>query len=298
VSLAPDPERGFDFRPPAGAASLVPGTVMHARMKPKVHRFSYKVFNLLIDVDRLVEAGRLSRFFSVGRGFNLAGFRESDHGDGRTPLRAYAEGLLAPAGVSLTGGRVLLLCYPRILGFVFNPISVYFCYGRTDDLVAVIYEVRNTFGQMHSYVAPVAPGELSPAGLRQTRDKQFYVSPFMDMDLRYHFRLLPPGDEVRLRILETDAEGPILSATFSGRRETLTSVALLRQCLAIPFMTLKVVAGINWEALKLWLKGVRLRARPAPPIAAASYGKRSQPPVAWTQHRLMPPRDQPLGSPR
>lgn len=295
------------FPPPASAVSLVPGTVMHARMKPKVHRFSYKVFNLLIDIDRLPEAGRVSRVFSVGARFNLASFRESDHGDGRTPLRAHVERLLRPAGIDLTGGRVLLLCYPRILGFVFNPISVYFCYAADASLAAVIYEVRNTFGEMHSYVAPIATGELSEAGLRQTRKKLFYVSPFLDMALRYHFRLLPPGEAVRLRILETDAEGPILAATFTGTREDLTTAGLLRQCIAIPFMTLKVVAGIHWEALKLWLKGVGLRTRPAPP-AATSYADRPEPSstelaateltAAWTQHRPLPACDQPIGTHR
>jgi DUF1365 family protein len=271
------------FPPPGSAVSLVRGTVMHARMKPKVHRFNYKVFNLLIDLDRLDEAGRASRFFSVGGRFALAGFREGDHGDGSTPLRDHVERLLAPAGVDLAGGRVLLWCYPRILGFVFNPISVYFCYRADTALAAVIYEVRNTFGEMHSYVAPVLPSEISPAGLRQERDKLFYVSPFLDMPLRYHFRLLPPGDSVRIRILETDAEGPILAASFNGRRQDLTSTRLLAACLAIPFMTLKVVAGIHWQALKLWLKGVGLRGRPAPPTAA-SYVDPPARPAAWTQN--------------
>lgn len=277
------------FPPPASVVSLVPGTVMHARMKPKQHRFSYRVFNLLIDIGALDRAARVSRFFSIGPRFNLAGFRESDHGGGSGSLRAHVDALLAPAGVDLAGGRVLLLCYPRILGFVFNPISVYFCYGPDRDLAAVIYEVRNTFGEMHSYVAPVVAGELSVAGLRQERDKLFYVSPFLDMPLRYHFRLLPPGEgEVRVRILETDAEGPILAATFAGRRKDLTTPALLRECLAVPFMTLKVVAGINWEALKLWIKGVGLRTRPNPPEPASYAASRDQP-AAWTRHRPMHP---------
>jgi hypothetical protein len=273
------------FPAPTSPVSLVPGTVMHARMKPKTHRFTYRVFNLLIDLDRLPEAGRASRLFRIGPGLSLASFRESDHGDGKMKLRTHVERLLVPAGVDLAGGRVLLLCYPRILGFVFNPISVYHCYDAKGALVAMIYEVRNTFGEIHSYVAPVVSGELSEAGLRQERDKLFYVSPFLDMKLRYHFRLLPPTDKIQLRILETDAEGPILAATFTGMRQDLTSAALLRACTAIPFMTLKVVAGIHWEALKLWLKGVRLVTRPAPPAPASYATPPHQPPAAWTQHR-------------
>ncbi len=183
-------------------------------------------------------------------------------------LRAYVERLLAPTGVDASGGRILLLCYPRVLGFVFNPISVYFVYAASGNLVAMIYEVRNTFGQMHCYVCPVTPGQLTEAGLRQERDKLFYVSPFIEMAMRYRFRIKPPTDEaVSLRILETDPEGPLLAATFFGRKRPLTSWHVLRLTALIPLMTVKVVAGIHWEALKLWLKGVRLVDRPAPPPA-------------------------------
>lgn len=263
------------FTPPQAAASLYPGSVMHARMKPKVHRFTYKVFNLLIDLDRLEEAHRTSALFSVNR-FNLVSFRPSDHGDGTSAnLRAYIDGLLAPSGVSLQGGRVLLLCYPRLLGFAFNPISVYFCYAASGEVAAMVYEVRNTFGEMHSYVARIEPGQLSEAGIRQERDKRFHVSPFLDMPMRYHFRLRPPGDGVHVRILETDATGPILAATFTGRRRNLTSFEIAKSCLRFPLMTLKVVAGIHFEALRLWLKGVALQTRPPPP-PPVSYADQSK----------------------
>jgi DUF1365 family protein len=244
------------------AASLYFGEVMHARLKPMGHRFTYRVMSLLIDLDRLGEADRQSPLFGVNRAA-LYSFREADHGrrDG-SPLRDYAQACAARHGIDLAGGKVLLLCYPRLLGFTFNPLSVYFCHRADGTLALVIYEVRNTFGDIHAYVLPVRDGELSAAGLRQQQDKLFYVSPFVEMAMRYHFRVLPPGDTVRLRILETDREGPLLSATFFGRRRALTSVALLRAFFTLPLVTLKIVGAIHFEALRLWLKGARLVPRP------------------------------------
>ena len=140
------------FPAPEGAAWLYPGDVMHARMKPKAHRFAYKVFCLLIDIDRLAEANQMSALFSVGR-FNLVSFHEKDHGAGDgSSLRSHIDRLMAPLGVEPGDGRALLLCYPRLLGFAFNPISVYFVYASGGEPVAIIYEVRNTFGEMHTYV--------------------------------------------------------------------------------------------------------------------------------------------------
>lgn len=257
------------FAPPEGAVWLYPGNVMHARMKPKTHRFAYKVFCILVDLDQLGRADATSRLFSVNR-FNLLGFRESDHGPedkaaAAGHLRAHIDRLLEPTGIDPVGRRVLLLCYPRLLGFAFNPISVYFIYDRNGACTALIYEVRNTFGEMHTYVCPVEPGQLNQAGIRQERDKLFYVSPFMAQQMRYRFRILPPGERVNVRILENDAEGPILAATFTGKRHNLTSMAIVKACTAMPLMTLKVVAGIHWEAAKLWFKGIEFYNRPARP---------------------------------
>lgn len=251
--------------PPAAAASLYIGDVMHARLKPLGHRFQYRVMSLLIDLDRLDEADRMSPLFGVNRRA-LYSFRETDHGprDGSS-LRAYAQASAAAQGVDLSGGRVLLLTYPRIVGYTFNPLSVYFGYDASGGLAVVIYEVRNTFGDIHPYVMPVRSGELGPAGLRQEQDKLFYVSPFIEMAMRYHFRIVPPGDIVRLRILETDAEGPLLSATFAGTRRALSTASLLRAFLSLPMMTFKVIAAIHWEALRLWIKGAKLVPRPASP---------------------------------
>jgi DUF1365 family protein len=244
------------------AASLYFGEVMHARLKPVGHRFSYRVMSLLIDLDRLEEADRQSALFGVNRAA-LYSFNEADHGDrDGSPLRAYARRRAAEHGIDLAGGRVLLLCYPRLLGYTFNPLSVYFCYRADGGLALVIYEVRNTFGAIHAYALPVKSGEISDAGIRQEQDKLFYVSPFVEMAMRYRFRVLPPGDCVKLRILETDSEGPLLAATFNGRRHALNTLALLRSFFALPVVTVKIIAAIHWEALRLWLKGVGLAPRP------------------------------------
>lgn len=244
------------------AAVLYRGDVMHARLKPVLHRFVYRVLNILIDLDRLAEADRQSRLFAVNRR-GLFSFHERDHGplDG-TPLASYVRSVAADAGVDLDGGRILLLCYPRLMGYAFNPLSVYYGYDARGRLALLIYEVRNTFGEHHSYVCPVRPGEESVAGTRQTCAKRFYVSPFIGMDMRYHFRLSPPREDVKIRILETDAGGPLLSATFHGRKEPLTSPHLIAAFLALPFVTLKVMGGIHYEAARLWLKGAHLVPRP------------------------------------
>jgi DUF1365 family protein len=243
---------------PADAAALYVGDVMHARLKPMGHRFSYRVMSLLLDLDRLAEANRQSPLFGINCAA-LYSFRESDHGarDG-TSLRAYAQACSAERGIDLTGGRVLLLCYPRLLGYTFNPLSVYFCYRADGELALLIYEVRNTFGDIHPYVLPVKSGNISEAGVRQQQDKLFYVSPFIEMAMRYHFRVRPPGERVQLRILETDSDGPLLAATFNGSRRALNTKALLRAFFALPLVTLKIMAAIHWEALRLWLKGARL----------------------------------------
>ena len=240
------------------AATLYVGKVMHARLKPVGHRFSYRVMSLLIDLDRLEAADRQTALFGVNRRA-LYSFHEADHGerDGSS-LRDYAQRQAAQQGIDLTDGRVQLLCYPRLLGYVFNPLSVYICHQANGQLALLIYEVRNTFGDIHAYALPVNSSDVSPAGIRQEQDKQFYVSPFIEMAMRYHFRLVAPKEQIKLRILETDRDGPLLSATFNGRRRALTTRELLRSFVSLPAVTIKIVAAIHWEALRLWWKGVRL----------------------------------------
>lgn len=255
--------------PPVAAGVLYTGEVMHARLKPFGHRFVYRVFSLLVDIDRLGELAAMTPLLAVNRR-GLTSFLESDHveRDSET-IRGFVDRLLAEAGIAQPAARVLLLAYPRILGYVFNPISVYFAYATDGALVAMIYAVRNTFGQRHTYVAPVLPGDVGPAGVRQSRTKIFHVSPFMDMGTQYNFRMLPPGRTVRMRIHETEGGEPLLAATFVGDATPL-STPRLASCLArFPLMTFKIVAGIHWEALKLWLKGARFRRSPPAPAAAS-----------------------------
>jgi DUF1365 family protein len=265
----------------AAAASLYVGEVMHARLKPIGHRFSYRVMSLLIDLDRLDVADRQSLLFGVNRAA-LYSLAEADHGDrDGSSLRAYAQRCATAQGVDLTGGRVLLLCYPRVLGYTFNPLSVYFCYRADGVLALIIYEVRNTFGEIHPYALPVKPADVSAAGVRQSQDKSFYVSPFIEMAMRYHFRVSPPQEHVKLRILETDRSGPLLAATFNGLRRPLNNVELLRAFFALPLVTLKIFAAIHWEALRLWLKGARpvprQNATPDPRLAAAKSNDYTSP---------------------
>ena len=259
------PAKAGEFIPPTAPASFYVGPVMHARMKPVYHRFSYRVFSTLVDLAKLDTVNRLSPFLSVNR-FNLLSFNEHDHGacDG-TSLLTYAKTLFQSAGVDLTNGKILLLCYPRVLGYVFNPLSVYFGYAPNGELKGVLYEVRNTFGQMHTYVEPVEEGMLTPAGLRQERAKRFYVSPFNPVMMTYFFRVKPPDPSVAVRILVKDEEGPVLAASFHGDMRPLTTQNLLWLSLTMPLLTLKIMIGIHIEAFWLWIKGMRLVPRPKPP---------------------------------
>lgn len=250
--------------------ALYVGDVMHQRMKPVGHRFRYKVYSLLIDLDRIEEANNLSPLFSVNR-TNLMSFHEADHlrGAAQPSLRAHVDALLSEAGLSKPAHRIELACYPRIFGQVFNPLSVYYAYDSSDQPVALIYEVRNTFGECHSYVCKIENGDMTPAGIRQTRAKNFYVSPFIELEMRYHFRMNLPGERIKWRILETDGTGPLLSATYNGARKPLSTATVLACLLQLPLLTWKIVGGIHYEALKLWLKGMRYVPRPAPPAKAS-----------------------------
>jgi DUF1365 family protein len=246
------------------ASSFFPGHVTHARLKPRVHRLSYRIYSLLLDLDELDDLDRRLTWFSVDR-FNLFSFRRKDRGDGSgRDLRGQVERAMRAAGVEPDGGPIRLLTMPRLLGWAFNPLSTFFCHRCDGTLSAILWEVDNAFHQRHAYMIPVDPA--GPDGeIVQHCDKAFYVSPFMDMDLAYEFRVHPPGETLSIRIDVSDADGKVLGARHVARKEALTDRALLAAFFKIPFLTLKVVGGIHWEALKIWLKRVRLVARPAPP---------------------------------
>lgn len=244
-------------------SALYRGWVTHERTRPRRHRLRYRVFWLLLDLDQIDALGERLRLFSRGR-FNLLGFHDRDHGDAgdSRPLRAQIEGLLSQAGVQ-AGGRIELLTMPRVLGFVFNPISVYYAHRPDGGLAGVVYEVTSTFRERRFYVLPVSPHDAAIGRIRQGCAKSLYVSPFMDMDMRYAFRGRAPGETVGLTVLGDDANGRLISASLAARRRPLTDRAILAACLAMPLLTLKVVAAIHWEALKLFLKGVPLTRKPA-----------------------------------
>lgn len=252
----------------AAASALYFGDVLHKRLRPRRHSLRYRVFSLLLDLDEVGDLQRRCRLFSHNR-LNLFSFFDRDHGaaDG-TPPRDWAEGHLARAGIALPDGRIRLLCFPRVLGYVFNPLSVYYCYDRDDTLRAVIYEVRNTFGQRHSYLIPIDPG--SAGALHHQCAKAFYVSPFNTVEGEYRFSIAPPAETLAVVINQRDGEGPLLNAWLRGHRVEIDDRTLIGTFGRYPFLTLKVIAGIHWEALKLWRKGLRIVRRPAPPPHAVT----------------------------
>lgn len=244
-------------------SALYEGQVTHQRFHPKPHGLRYRLFQMLFDLDELPALSSRLKWFSLNR-FNLFAFHEADHGDGRRPLRAYVEELLLTAGIDIAGGRIELLCMPRILGHVFNPISIYYCRHADGRVAAMLYEVNNTFGERHSYLIPA--DEDPSGGIRQACDKRFYVSPFMDMAMAYDFVLTAPGERIATTVHGDDLDGRrLITAVFTGRRTAFSDRALLRAFFAYPLMTLKVVAAIHFEAARIFLKGVRFHARPRRP---------------------------------
>ncbi len=248
-------------------SAIYDGWVMHRRLHPKRHAFKYRVFSLLLDLDELETLGARLTLFAANRA-GIVSFHDRDHGDGGD-LRAWLDAKLAAEGIVADGPR-RVLCYPRLFGYVFNPISTWFCYTKDERLAAIVYEVHNTYDERHTYVLRVGHDD---AIVRQQAPKAFYVSPFLSMDCVYNFKIRPPGDDVLVAINEEEAGRPILTATFQGRRKPLTDGALLGMLLRHPLMTLKVIVAIHYEAVRLMRKGVARHAHgPAAPATITASG--------------------------
>jgi DUF1365 family protein len=242
------------------AAEILCARVVHTRHRPFRHRLDYRIWALLLDLDRLDEVAAGSRLFAHNRAC-VVSFHTLDHGprDGSS-LRVWANGTLATAGIDRPA-RIRILAMPRILGYVFNPITLYLCEDESGEPSAVIYQVKNTFGDQHAYVARLARRQIN----RHSAEKTLHVSPFIGMAARYGFTLAVSDRRFGLVINEHEQGAHVLTASLAGRREPMTDRGLLRALAAMPFVTVKAMAAIHLHALRLWLKGARYHARPAPP---------------------------------
>lgn len=254
-----------EARPPGAAMD---GVTTHVRHVPFKRRFTHPLAQILIDIDRVADIARDCRLFGHNR-FNFCAFHDRDHGDrSGAPLRLWAEARFAEAGVALDGGRIELLCFPRVLGYVFNPLSIFFGYGPGGDLRGVVYEVNNTFGEAHAYVA-----RLDPNPAPHVAQKRFHVSPFMGVDGDYRFTLQAPSDVFKLGIENLVAGERTHFATIKARRTALDDAWILRTFARLPFSTLQVIFGIHWQALKLWMRGATYHAKPARSVARATVAE-------------------------
>ena len=233
-------------------SKLYTGTVFHRRVRPTVHQLQYRVFSLLIDLDELPQLHRELTGFSWNS-FNIFSVYDKDFGvkavDG---IRVGLEQALQSNGIERPT-KVLLSCYPRLFGYSFNPLSVYYCLRDDGSVFAVVHEVHNTFGERHVYVLPV---EKPAKWIQQSTQKALFVSPFAHMKMHYHFRLNVPDETQVVAIRLHDCDGLVLTASYSANRQDLTGKALFKQAIAMPWLSVKVVGGIHWEALRLWLKRV------------------------------------------
>ena len=235
-------------------SSIYNGAVIHKRFKPKKHFFKYNVFSLLIDLSELEDLDKKIKFFSFNK-FNLVSFYEKDHGhrDGSS-LVEWIKKNLNENNINSKDIRIKLLCYPRIFGYVFNPLSVFFIYDSSEKLISILYEVKNTFGEQHTYIFKVK----DDANLFQHNcSKKFHVSPFIEMNCNYFFRILKPGEKISVIIDQYQTDEKILYASQDGKRVDFTSKELLKSYLKHPLMTFKIISAIHYEAFKLWTKGIK-----------------------------------------
>ena len=235
-------------------SSIYNGTVIHKRFKPKKHFFRYSVFSLFIDLSELNQLDNSIKFFSFNK-FNLISFFEKDHGDrDGSSLIEWVKKNLKENNISSENIKIKLLCYPRILGYVFNPLSVFFIYNSKNKLISILYEVKNTFGEQHTYIFKV---EDDLNLFQHNCSKKFHVSPFIEMNCNYFFRILKPGEKISVIIDQYHSNEKILYASQDGKRADFNSKELLKSYLKHPLMTFKIISAIHYEAFKLWTKGIK-----------------------------------------
>jgi DUF1365 family protein len=232
-------------------SAVYTGTLLHARRAPARHVFRYPVSYWLFDLDELPGLERRLRLFSVNR-WNLVSLRDCDHFEGTKPLKEAVIDLAGDPSIE----RVVVLTQPRVLGYVFNPVSFYWCYRGDGSLACIVAELNNTFGER-------LPEVLRGPELRYEHRKRLHVSPFFGLDQSYEYAFSQPGEEVWARIhVRDDAGARPLTAVLHGRRRELTNRSLVRLLLRYPLQPLQVTALIHFEALRLWLKRVPFHHKP------------------------------------
>ena len=238
-------------------SKIYTGKVIHKRFKPKEHYFKYNVFSLLIDLNELEEINKYIKFFSYNK-FNIISFYDKDHGDrDGSSIKLWVKKNLKNIGIMTEDISIKLLCYPRIFGYVFNPLSTYFIYNKLSELISIFYEVKNTFGEQHTYIFKAQDEKT----VQNKCKKKFYVSPFIEMDCEYHFKTLNPREQLSVVINQNDKDGKLLFASQDGISKDFNNKNLILSYLTHPFMTFKIIGAIHYEAFKLWAKRIKLIAK-------------------------------------
>ena len=234
-------------------SKIYKGKVIHRRFKPKEHYFKYSVFSLLIDLDELEDIQKEISIFSYNK-FNIISFFDKDHGErDSSSLKNWVYSNIKTLGIE-EEVKIKLLCYPRIFGYVFNPLSIFFVYDKNSKLIAILYEVKNTFGEQHTYVFKTNDETV----IQNNCKKQFYVSPFIEMNCEYSFKILKPEEQLSVVINQSDEEGKLLFASQDGIAQEFNNKNLIISFLSHPLMSFKVIAAIHYEAFKLWIKRIKL----------------------------------------
>ena len=238
-------------------SKIYTGKVIHKRFKPKEHYFKYNVFSLLIDLNELEEINKYIKFFSYNK-FNIISFYDKDHGDrDGSSIKLWVKKNLRNIGIMTEDISIKLLCYPRIFGYVFNHLSTYFIYNKNSELISIFYEVKNTFGEQHTYIFKAQDEKT----VQNKCKKKFYVSPFIEMDCEYHFKTLNPREQLSVVINQNDKDGKLLFASQDGISKDFNNKNLILSYLTHPLMTFKIIGAIHYEAFKLWAKRIKLIAK-------------------------------------